>query len=206
MNYQSLRLVAIFFMTIFYRRQKPCPLPGFRFCLNNIFYLIFFKTSNTKLFQITLVNLYILFQGLPFQITYDFERHIKYKNRWIENLTSCVKIRPEYNCHLFQNRFKVTEPNIEYIFYVQTGLVTEGKLSWENASSICEQAGGVLPYFTSNDDIHRLIALLKQMINLPRIQAIFIGLKTNAEEVGNTYVLDLCLLPVYVVHVCLINI
>ena len=44
--------------------------------------------------------------------------------------------------------------------------------------------GGYLPFFTFKKDLDELIALLKLSQAIPPIQALFIGLQSNAQRVG----------------------
>ena len=51
--------------------------------------------------------------------------------------------------------------------------------SWNVAEKICSTLGGSLPYFTSREDLHDLINILKYTSYIPPMEGIFIGLKQD---------------------------
>ena len=53
----------------------------------------------------------------------------------------------------------------------------KGFTSWEKASDLCRSIEGYLPYFTSREDLDELLALFKMSLEIPPIEAIYIGLK-----------------------------
>ena len=52
----------------------------------------------------------------------------------------------------------------------------EKSLSWEQASQLCRDAGGSLPYFTSRDELEEFIAFIKLEKYGILVNALFIGL------------------------------
>ena len=50
------------------------------------------------------------------------------------------------------------------------------KLSWMEASNLCKDAGAMLPYFTSRQDLDQLIRLLKLSRDGFLLEGLFIGL------------------------------
>ena len=60
--------------------------------------------------------------------------------------------------------------------------------SWEESSQLCREAGGILPFFTSRDDLQELLTLLKFSEDIPPLEAIFIGLKGSfGNQVDSTF-------------------
>ena len=57
--------------------------------------------------------------------------------------------------------------------------------SWSEASDLCREAGGNLPYFISRTDLEELIALLKLSTDLLPIESLYIGVKINQSEEVN---------------------
>ena len=57
--------------------------------------------------------------------------------------------------------------------------------SWSEASDLCREAGGNLPYFISRTDLEELIALLKLSTDLLPIESLYIGLKFNQSKEVN---------------------
>ncbi len=53
--------------------------------------------------------------------------------------------------------------------------------SWEEASVLCKSIGAQLPVFTSEEQVHEFLALLK-LAELPHIEAVFIGIKANSSD------------------------
>ena len=76
----------------------------------------------------------------------------------------------------------------DYMHYVLFTKILERKKSilksWEEASQICKETGGRLPYFTSREELEELIALLKLSRVIKPIEAMFIGLSFNTESVS----------------------
>ena len=54
-----------------------------------------------------------------------------------------------------------------------------GYISWREASELCRDIGGYLPYFTSREELDELLALLKLSPDIHPIEALYIGLTTN---------------------------
>ena len=58
------------------------------------------------------------------------------------------------------------------------------KISWKEASQLCKEVGGYLPYFTSRHHVEQLLALFKLSEAIPPIAQIFIGLRSNTSKVS----------------------
>ena len=56
-------------------------------------------------------------------------------------------------------------------------------ISWNEASNICKDEGGYLPYFTNKQQLHELITLFK-LSNETLTMKIFIGLKYYSTKVS----------------------
>ena len=56
---------------------------------------------------------------------------------------------------------------------------SQEKLSWIEASNLCKDAGGLLPYFTSRQDLDDLILILKSSRHGFLLEGLFIGLVYN---------------------------
>ena len=54
-----------------------------------------------------------------------------------------------------------------------------GYTSWIEASELCTDVGGYLPYFTSREELDELLALLKLSPDIYPIEALYIGLTSN---------------------------
>ncbi len=65
------------------------------------------------------------------------------------------------------------------------------KKSWTEATQICKEIGGHLPYFTSKQHLDKLLAFIKLAHQPPAITAIFLGLKYSSEEVSPCTYLEL---------------
>ena len=61
-------------------------------------------------------------------------------------------------------------------------LVHEKKKSWNEASQLCQDIGGYLPYFTSREHLNEMIAFLKLLHDIAPLPYIFIGLKYDAKK------------------------
>ena len=64
------------------------------------------------------------------------------------------------------------------------------KLSWTQATELCQTFGGELPSFMSRDEMDEVIALLLKSKNIPYLEAIFIGLRFSETKVsGSRFIL-----------------
>ena len=54
-----------------------------------------------------------------------------------------------------------------------------GYTSWREASKLCRDIGGYLPYFTSREELDQLLAWLKLSPDIHPIEALYIGLTSN---------------------------
>ena len=61
----------------------------------------------------------------------------------------------------------------------------KNKISWNEASEICNKLGGYLPHFTSRDELEEFIAMLLQSDKLPFVEAVHIGLTHVVGQVSN---------------------
>ena len=57
-------------------------------------------------------------------------------------------------------------------------------ISWDEASQLCGDIGGFLPYFTSRTELEELIALLKISQHIGPVERMFIGLSIRNETVS----------------------
>ena len=55
-----------------------------------------------------------------------------------------------------------------------------GYISWSEASELCRNIGGHVPFFTSREQLDKLLALLKLSSEIHPIEALYIGLTSNA--------------------------
>ena len=60
----------------------------------------------------------------------------------------------------------------------------KNKISWNEASEICNKLGGYLPHFTSRNDLDKFIVMLLKSDKLPFIEAIHIGLTHHLGQVS----------------------
>ena len=56
---------------------------------------------------------------------------------------------------------------------------TSDYTSWREASELCRDIGGYLPYFTSREELDKLLAFLKLSSEIHPIEAVYIGLTLN---------------------------
>ena len=97
-------------------------------------------------------------------------------------------------CTNFQNKIvlsclnvKLTRNRNNMIKYLLIGNLNsyfndidyQHKLSWAEASELCQQFDGDLPSFMSRDEMNEVIALLLKSQRIPFLEAIFIGLRFN---------------------------
>ena len=81
-------------------------------------------------------------------------------------------VNPQYNYIIYSK---------EYSFFKFERLTdTSGYISWSEASELCRDIGGYLPYFTSREQLDKLLALLKLSSEIYPIEALYIGLTSNA--------------------------
>ena len=59
---------------------------------------------------------------------------------------------------------------------------SQNKLSWIEAPNMCKDAGALLPYFTSQQDLDNLIRFLKQSDMLFILEGLFIALVYNTNN------------------------
>ena len=59
------------------------------------------------------------------------------------------------------------------------------KISWKEASDLCKEVGGYLPYFTSQHHMEEFLAFFKSSEVISPMAQIFIGLRSNASEVNS---------------------
>ena len=58
------------------------------------------------------------------------------------------------------------------------------KLSWKEASDLCKEFGGYLPYFTSQHHLEEFLAFFKLSEVISPMAQIFIGLRSNTSKVS----------------------
>ena len=63
------------------------------------------------------------------------------------------------------------------------------KINWEDASYLCGLLGGYLPWFESKDSLNELLSLIKLSNVIPTVEAIYIGLKFQENEVSEVFFL-----------------
>ena len=102
-----------------------------------------------------------------------------YLNQMPGNCSKFEKIKIEQECFNFTFLHNDAMKRKHFIFKIY-----HVKKSWNEASQLCRDIGGYLPYFTSKHDLDQLLALLKFGIAIPQIYHTFIGLKYYPNQVG----------------------
>ena len=64
---------------------------------------------------------------------------------------------------------------------------TSDYTSWREASELCRDIGGYLPYFTSKEELDELLAFLKLSSEIHPIEAVYIGLTLNEVLIKTIY-------------------
>ena len=55
--------------------------------------------------------------------------------------------------------------------------VIHKRISWNDAAEICKSINAYLPHFTSRDELDEFLMLIKTSMDLPIMEAVFIGLR-----------------------------
>ena len=170
--------------------------------------IIFQPTSYTVIslpgkiysFEITIRKKSELFQKLM----YDFSKNFnKLDNKlldfiWLDESPAtisqfdsqssiCKNTSRNYTFSQCLNFSQIANLHKEYYIFSWTTnisyLKTSTLKSWDEASSLCESIKGQLPYFTSSNELNEIIKVLRLSLEMPPIEAIFIGLWFDAKKV-----------------------
>ena len=100
-----------------------------------------------------------------------------------QKTNKCLQVernKTEYKCLIYTfSQLNTLKRNfIVFKFYQRK--------NWNEASQICKDIGGYLPYFTNRLDLEELLSFLKLKLwkEIPIIYEIFIGLKYELNQVG----------------------
>ena len=116
---------------------------------------------------------------LFFTLLFDNNDRINYNSEIISNTFKSVELGKElcFNFTIILHNKMVSNNDVIFKFF-------SNKKSWTEASEICKNIGGYLPYFTSRQHLEEFLALYNKFNNdIPTIIEMFIGLKYNVNKV-----------------------
>ena len=116
-------------------------------------------------------------------IIWTFDKYEKYKHFFYQKTTECLESTMPRGSNICLN---ISSKNNRQYFTILNFLTLNKlrKVSWNEASEICRDMGGYLPFFTFKKQLDELVALLKLSQAVPPIQELFIGLQYNAQRVS----------------------
>ena len=99
---------------------------------------------------------------------------------------------------ILENKFRFVQ-YILFTKYIYRQQLPKSVLnSWEDASEICRDAGGYLPYFTSREELEEPISLLKISFDIQPVEGIFIGLSIKNDTVSFLSCVGYCSITLHV--------
>ena len=116
-------------------------------------------------------------------IIWTFDKYEQYKHFFHQKTTECLESTKPKGSNICLNISSKNNQKYFTIFNFLAGSKLK-KVSWNEASEMCTDMGGYLPFFTFKKDLDELIALLKLSQAIPPIQALFIGLQFNGHMVS----------------------
>ena len=100
---------------------------------------------------------------------YPFEK--RFYNLGYRKCLNISFVKPQYHYIIYSKEFSFLD--------FERLKDTSSYISWSEASELCREVDGYLPYFTSRKELDELLAFLKLSPEIHPIEALYIGLTSN---------------------------